>query len=154
MSSQSHASEHANVARAPIDRAVQSSARDRAFGFLSLFTSFGTLICCALPSLLVLLGLGATVASFLSAAPWLVTLSRHKGWVFAGAGTLIALNFLYVYALAPRLRAADETCPVDQPSACSTADPVRRAALWMSAAIYVVGFFTAYLLGPLLEWSA
>lgn len=42
----------------------------RLFGFLSLFTSFGTLIYCALPSLLVLVGLGATVASFLSAAPW------------------------------------------------------------------------------------
>jgi hypothetical protein len=26
--------------------------------YLSLFTSFGTLLCCALPSLLVLLGLG------------------------------------------------------------------------------------------------
>jgi hypothetical protein len=46
--------------------------------FLSLFTSFGTLLCCALPSLLVLLGLGATVASLLSAAPWLVSLSHHK----------------------------------------------------------------------------
>ena len=35
--------------------------------YLSLFTSFGTLLCCALPSLLVLVGLGATVASFLLA---------------------------------------------------------------------------------------
>jgi hypothetical protein len=51
--------------------------------YVSLFTSFGTLLCCALPSLLVLLGLGATVASFLTAVPWLVTLSRHKTWVFA-----------------------------------------------------------------------
>ena len=40
--------------------------------YLSLFTSFGTLLCCALPSLLVLFGLGATVASFLSSLPWLV----------------------------------------------------------------------------------
>ena len=30
---------------------------------LSLFTSLSTLLCCALPSLLVLIGLGATVAS-------------------------------------------------------------------------------------------
>jgi len=30
--------------------------------YLSLFTSFATLLCCALPSLLVLLGFGATVA--------------------------------------------------------------------------------------------
>jgi mercuric ion transport protein len=130
---------------------IRPDLRDRAFGFLSLFTSFGTLICCALPSLLVLLGLGATVASFLSAAPWLVTLSQHKGWVFAGAGALIALNFGYVYVAAPRLR-GDQACPVDEPTACGTADRVSRAVLWISAAIYALGFFAAYLLGPILVW--
>ena len=31
--------------------------------YLSLFGSFSTLVCCALPSLLVLMGMGATVAS-------------------------------------------------------------------------------------------
>ncbi|MPY89463.1 MAG: hypothetical protein GEU99_16240 [Luteitalea sp.] len=134
-------------------RATRSSVRDRLFGFLSLFTSFGTLICCALPSLLVLLGLGATVASFLSAAPWLVTLSQHKAWVFAGAGALIAGNFAYVYALAPRLRGPDETCSVDDPTACGRADRLSRAVLWISAAIYVTGFFAAYALGPILSSS-
>ncbi|MCA1854198.1 MAG: hypothetical protein LC647_17965, partial [Beggiatoa sp.] len=149
MSSQSHAGENANFARTPSSGAIRGNARDRAFGFLSLFTSFGTLICCALPSLLVLLGLGATVASFLSAAPWLVTLSRNKDWVFAGSGALIALNFAYVYAIAPRLR-GDQACPIDEPTACGTAVRVSRAVLWVSAAIYAVGFFTAYLLGPIL----
>lgn len=50
-------------------------------GYLALFSSVGTLVCCALPALLVLSGFGATVASLLSAAPWLVTLSRHKAYV-------------------------------------------------------------------------
>ncbi|MBI3047830.1 MAG: hypothetical protein HYY76_05920 [Acidobacteria bacterium] len=118
---------------------------------MSLFASFSTLICCALPSLLVLVGLGATVASLVSAAPWLVTLSRQKDWIFAGSGTLIALNVAYVYALAPRFR-ADLTCPADEPDACGTADHVSRMVLWVSAAIYVVGFLTAYLLGPILIW--
>lgn len=131
---------------------TQATARDRAFGFLSLFTSFGTLICCALPSLLVLLGLGATVASFLSAAPWLVLLSQQKAWVFAGAGTLIAVNFAYVYGLAPRLR-GDEACSADEPAACGTADRVSRVVLWVSAAIYMAGFVTAFLLAPMLVWS-
>lgn len=129
------------------------SARARLLGFLSLFTSFGTLICCALPALLVLAGLGATVASFLSAVPWLVSLSRHKAWVFAGAGALIAANFAYVYALAPRLRESDPSCPPDDPGDCETADRLSRGVLWASAAIYLVGLFTAYLLAPLLEWS-
>ncbi|MBA3640533.1 MAG: hypothetical protein M3541_07370 [Acidobacteriota bacterium] len=125
-------------------------SQDRFVSYTSLFTSFGTLVCCALPSVLVLIGLGATVASFLSAAPWLVTLSRNKEWVFAISGALIALNFVYVYRVAPRLRAAGEACPIDERTACSTADTVSRVTLWTSAVIYVVGFFAAFILGPLL----
>jgi hypothetical protein len=119
-------------------------------GYLSLFTSFGTLLCCALPSLLVLLGLGATVASFLSAVPWLVTLSRHKVWVFAVSGVLIGANLLYVYAIAPRLKSTGESCPADAPEACATASRFSKIVLWVSAAIYGVGVFSAFVLGPLL----
>src|ERR1700750_3233209 len=89
--------------------------------YLSLFTSFGTLLCCALPSLFVLFGLGATVASVLSEAPWLVTMSHHKHWVFLIAGVLIAGNFVYVYAVAPRLQARRAACAPNDPSACQTA---------------------------------
>jgi len=72
--------------------------------YLSLFSSLGTLLCCALPSLLVLFGLGATVGSLLTAVPWLVSLSHHKNWVFTVAGVLIGANVLYVHVVAPRLR--------------------------------------------------
>lgn len=120
-------------------------------GYLSLFTSLGTLLCCALPALFVLAGLGATVASVVSSAPWLITLSRHKNWTFTLAGLLIAVNFFYVFLIAPRLRATMETCPVDQPGACGSASRVSRWMLWLSAAIYLVGFFSAYWLGPMLR---
>jgi hypothetical protein len=119
-------------------------------GYLSLFTSVGTLLCCALPSLLVLLGLGATVGAVLSSAPWLVTLSRHKQWVFLVSGFLIAGNFLYVYKLAPKFRAEGEVCLPHAPEACSTASRFSRIILWVSASIYAVGLFAAYLLGPIL----
>ena len=134
---------------------VPSRAVRRAFWlqYLSLFSSLGTLLCCALPSLLVLFGLGATVASILSAAPWLVSLSQHKVWVFAVAGGLIALSFFYTYALAPRLRIRQEACAPDDPT-CGTATRVSKIVLWISSAIYVVGFFTAFALGPFLLWWA
>jgi hypothetical protein len=118
--------------------------------YLSLFTSFGTLLCCALPSLLVLFGLGATVASFLSSVPWLVALSRHKNWVFLIAGLLIGGNFLYTYGLAPGLQARARGCPVDAPSACTTANRTSRVVLSISAVIYCIGVFSAFVLGPLL----
>jgi len=133
------------------ERQVPRQIENPLLSYLSLFTSFGTLLCCALPSLLVLLGLGATVASFLSAVPWLVTLARHKVWVFALSGTLIASDFAYVYWLSSRLKAQGEACSIeDGPTACDTATRISRVALWVAAAIYAVGFFTAYLLGPIL----
>jgi mercuric ion transport protein len=116
--------------------------------YFSLFTSVGTLLCCAVPSLLVLAGLGASVASTLSALPWLVTLSRHKQWTFALSGILIALSFVNMYYIAPRLRA--NACTPENPSACADASKFSRVLLWVSAAIYFVGFLYAYLLGPIL----
>lgn len=125
--------------------------RGGVLGFLSLFTSVGTLLCCALPSLFVLFGLGATVATVLSEAPWLVSLSHHKHWVFAISGLLITGNFVYVYSVAPKLQLRSGTCsPNDPTAACQTASRFSRVVLWCSAALYLVGCFTAYLLGPLL----
>ena len=135
-----------------LGKTAGTERKSKLFSFISLFTSFGTLLCCASPSLLVLFGLGATVASFLSAAPWLVTLSQHKIWIFAIAGVLIAGNFVYVYRIAPTLQAEGAACSPDDPSACQTASRFSRVVLWVSAAIYLVGVFTAFVLGPILVW--
>ena len=118
--------------------------------YFSLFSSFSTLICCALPSVLVLLGMGTTVASLLSAAPWLVSLSRHKIWTFGIAGTLIAMSFVMTYLIAPRLRHG-EACEADDPTACGEVSKISRVILWGSAIIWSCGLFVAYLLGPILE---
>ncbi len=118
--------------------------------YFSLFSSFSTLICCALPSVLVLLGLGTTVASLLSAAPWLVSLSRHKVWTFSIAGTLIAASFVMTYIIAPRLQQG-EACAADDPTTCGEVSKLSRVILWGSALIWSGGFFIAYLLGPILE---
>ncbi len=125
-------------------------ARGHALGFLSLFTSIGTLLCCALPSLFVLFGLGATVATVLAEVPWLVSLSHHKHGVFIVAGLLIAGNFVYVYGVAPKLKMRSGACDPNDAGACQTADRFSQIVLWCSAGLYVVGFFTAYILGPLL----
>jgi mercuric ion transport protein len=124
--------------------------RGGALSFLSLFTSLGTLLCCALPSLLVLFGLGATVATVLSEVPWLVSLSHHKHWVFIVSGLLITGNFVYVYLISPKLQMRNGACDPNDPAACQTASRFSRIVLWCSAAVYLVGCFTAYILGPLL----
>ena len=120
---------------------MSTNVRAGFLSYLSLFTSVGTLLCCALPSLFVLIGLGATVATVLSAAPWLVAMSHHKNWVFVIAGLLIAGNFTWSYK-----RAA---CDPGDPAACRSASQFSRAALWFSAVLYAIGCFAAYLLGPI-----
>jgi mercuric ion transport protein len=124
----------------PIPRAKRAAL----LSYFSLFSSFSTLICCALPSVLVLLGMGTTVASLLSTAPWLVSLSRHKVWTFSIAGVLIAMSFLMTYLVSPRLRRGD-------PTTCGEVSRVSRVILWGSAVIWSCGFFVAYLLGPIFE---
>lgn len=131
-----------------MNTATTPKKRSALLSYFSLFTSVGTLLCCALPSLLVLFGLGASVASMLSFMPWLVALSKHKQWTFTISGVLIALSFVNMYYIAPRLR--PQGCSPDDPAACEDASRFSKVLLWLSAAIYVAGFFVAYVLGPIL----
>ena len=117
-------------------------------GYFSLFGSLGTLLCCALPSVLVLAGLGATVASTLSALPWLVMLSHHKVWMFAISGVLIGASFVNTYWFTPRLRM--QNCSPENPRGCQEASRLSKAVLWFSAALYAAGFFVAFVLGRIL----
>lgn len=118
--------------------------KEKATSVLSLFTSVGTLVCCALPALLVTLGLGAVVASTVSGLPWLMALSRHKTWLFLGAGLLLALNFFLVYR--PRQQTA---CDVSGGQGCEVTGGWNRGVLWVSTAIYAIGVSVAYLALPI-----
>lgn len=117
----------------------------RAAVWASLAATLGTLICCALPSLLVLLGFGTTVAAAVSAAPWLVVLSQNKVWVFLTAGLFIAGSRLYSDYLVPRLTPEGASCP-------PALGRVTRLVWWGSVGLYAIGFFVAFALGPILMW--
>jgi hypothetical protein len=60
--------------------------------FLTLFTSTGTLICCALPALLVSIGAGAVMAGLIEAVPQITWIGKHKTAVFAVAGILLVVS--------------------------------------------------------------
>lgn len=139
-----------NVPVSSLMQPEQHVRRAALLNYFSLFTSLSTLLCCALPSVLVLLGMGSAVASVLSAAPWLVSLSRHKIWIFSIAGTLIAGSFVVTYLIAPRLRQED-ACDAGDPSTCNQVSKVSRMILWFAAMVWCSGFFVAYLLAPILE---
>ena len=126
-----------------------TARRSAVLSYFSLFTSLSTLLCCALPSLLVLFGLGASLASMLSFFPWLAALSRHKVLTFSISGVLIACSFLNAYYVLPRWGARE--CLPDRPSACIETSKLSRIVLWVSAAIYAMGFLVAFVIGTILS---
>jgi hypothetical protein len=109
---------------------------------LSIFTSSSTLVCCALPALMVTLGAGATLAGLVSAVPQLVWLSAHKALVFGLAGFALAAAGILQY------RARFAPCPAD-PRLAAVCVRTRRLSLGaylLSLAIYVVGVLFALVL--------
>lgn len=117
----------------------------RIISFLTLFTSFGTLICCAIPALLVILGAGAALAGVVSAFPQLIWLSQHKLWIFSIGGILIAISLM------GHRFAAAQACPVDQKENCDTTKRSSNWLLWISVGLYVIGFTVTFVLPKLLS---
>lgn len=105
------------------------------------------LLCCVLPSLLVLAGLGTTVAAATSSLPWLVVLSRHKGLVFLAAGGLIVGSRVYETWISPALSADGSACP-------TVLGSWTRRIWWASVFLYGVGLVAVYVVGPLLLRTA
>jgi hypothetical protein len=106
----------------------------------TLFASSSTLVCCALPALLVALGAGAALSSLISVFPQLVWLSEHKLEVFGLAVLMMAVSG----ALQWRNRTAP--CPTD-PALRSTCLRTRKTAarVWgFSALLLVVGAWFAF----------
>lgn len=119
--------------------------------FFQLFTSLATLICCALPVLLVALGLGAVVASTISAVPFLITLSKNKDWVFLIAFLVMGINYYMLYG---RKRRA---CKVKIKSegtetACDVASRWNKVLFWVTIVILSISSFKVYLTMPILKF--
>ena len=109
--------------------------------FLSLFSSTSTLICCALPALLISLGLGATLASINTQTNFLVDLAKYKTLLFTIAALLLLVNGLLLY------RNKTKSCPINKQlaKACQETRSWSKIIFWISVIIYAIGFFFAYL---------
>ncbi len=120
-------------------------------GVLSLFTSFSTLICCALPMVLVGLGFGAVVAGLVASYPILSALSEYKDWAFLLATALIVLNFWMLYKKSPE----DINCEIPtkgENKACKTASSWSKTIVWISAGLLFIGIITAYFALPIMQY--
>lgn len=107
---------------------------------LSLFTSGGTLVCCALPALLVGIGAGAAMSSLVSNVPQLVWFSEHKVGVFSFAALILMISGVMQW------RAKSLPCPAD-PALAATCLATRKNAFNVyvaSVLIFLTGGFFAF----------
>ncbi|NRA66159.1 MAG: hypothetical protein HRU19_16850 [Pseudobacteriovorax sp.] len=115
-------------------------------GYLSLFASSSTLVCCALPTLLVSVGLGSAVGVLVTSIPGLVLLSEYKSTVFLISGILTLLSGISWY------RSRQTSCPTDPKlrAQCAKSRRWSGVILGLSSSLWLIGFFFAYLAIPML----
>jgi hypothetical protein len=119
---------------------VMAARQGTATSWLALFAGTSTLVCCALPALLVLAGAGASLATLVSVFPQIVWLSEQKALVFGGGALLLAAGGWAQW----RLRTAP--CPLD-PALRDTCLRTRRrsARIYVaSLALFAVGGWFAF----------
>lgn len=123
------------------------SWKQKVSSFFALFTSTGTLICCALPAAVAAFAGGAAVTSMLSTFPWEVTLSAHKEWIFLGSGLMLILSGILVYR--PKGQMA---CSITGGEGCEVAGRFTKIMFWTSVIIFSIGAFFAYALVPMMRF--
>ena len=113
-----------------------------ASALISLFARSSTLICCALPALLVTLGAGAVLSSLISAVPQLVIFSEHKAEVFGFAFVMLAGNGAWLW------RNRNAPCPVglspEQAVQCGRTRRMSQQIYLVSVAWFVIGGWFAF----------
>lgn len=119
--------------------------------WLTLFASSGTLICCALPIILVTLGMGATAAALSSNLPFLIVLSQHKIGVYIFSGLMLSISAWSIYRTN---HFGDQGCPTDpqQAEICVASKKWNKRIYWFSVIIWSIGFIAAFLALPIRQF--
>ena len=107
----------------------------------SLFASSSTLVCCAIPALIVALGAGAALSSFVSIFPQVVWLSEHKAEMFGFAGLLMIVSGAFQW----HNRSAP--CPTDPAlrDACLKTRKTAGKLYAVSVVLYLIGGWFAFI---------
>ena len=108
---------------------------------VSLFASSSTLICCALPALLVSLGAGAALASLVAVFPQIVWISEHKEAIFLISSALMLAGGILQW----RNRFAP--CPVDPDlrNACLKTRKTSLRIYLVSLGLLLIGGWFAFI---------
>lgn len=119
----------------------QFQSRINFSSYLALFSSVGTLLCCALPALLVSLGLGSVFLSMTTAVPQIIWIGEHKTALFIISFILLLGSSLLAY------KNRNAPCPIDPDlrNACIKGRKYAKIVLILSWTLFLIGFFFSYL---------
>jgi hypothetical protein len=118
---------------------VDNTNKPKRWGVLLLFASIPTLLCCALPILLVSLGMGSVVASLYGdKLPFLQWFGRNEEITFGATAAILLFAGWILYR-------SGRTCPTDPllAQACKNADTWNRRFYWFAVAVWCIGVFAA-----------
>ncbi len=124
---------------------MDTSKKSLFFSTFVLLASSSTLICCALPIILVSLGLSSVVVALNLEWPFLSNFAEDKLWIFLLSGGLL---------LGWQLNSSRNLCPADPKLAASC----KRIKKWSTRlfigaiCVWVIGFIAAYITLPVRMW--
>ncbi len=130
-----------------LSKNTQIIKSNKLVNYLALFTSTGTIFCCALPALLVSIGAGAALSSLISIFPELVILSVYKTQIFIGAFIMLIISGMMQY------RSRSLPCPADkeQADSCMRTRKVSMIIYFASVGIFIVGLLFAIIIPFFME---
>lgn len=109
---------------------------------LSLFGSFSTLFCCALPVLFVTLGIGTTFASITAVFPQIHWVTEHKTLLFIVTGILLVISYILMKY------SENLSCPIEaevKREACQNTKHLTKWIFWIAVGMYGAGGLFSYI---------
>lgn len=123
----------------------QRIVKEGLVSYIGLFTSMSTLLCCALPALLVSLGMGASMITLTNAIPQITWVGENKVYVFSFAFFMLSASSIFTFK--NRNTPDHSSCPIDPKlrDACLRGRKYSKIVLILGWISLSVGFFFAFL---------
>ena len=115
--------------------------RESLITFTGLLTSISTILCCVLPILFVMLGMGAVFASLTSNFPFITWLAERFIYLFLLSSFLLLFSGYLIFV-------KSSYCPTDPKAAklCQKLKKINKIVWWFSLITLLVSLFFKYAL--------
>ena len=104
-----------------------------------LISNGGVMLCCVLPAILVSLGLGSTMVTFLNEYPIFIKITEYKNYIFSVVLFILFFNGFVIY------KNRNKFCEIEGlKNECSQVKSVSILLYIFSIIIYLISLFLSY----------